>query len=366
MIGRGMQPPEALSLDLERAALRAIKKTYADLNGAFFRFQLRTPVFELGQGTSRLGRWLGEARVIELCRELFTVHGWGVLVEVLKHEMAHQYVDEVLGVREEPSHGPAFRRVCEERGFDARAQGVPTSGGSTTGDARVLDRIAKLLSLAQSPNQHEAQAAMSAAQRLMLRHNLESIASGGDGTYTFRHLGEPSGRVDESARLLAVILSEHFFVEVIWVPVWRARVGKRGSVLEVCGSVQNVELAEYVHAFLTRTAERLWREHRAQHGIRSQAGRRSFVAGVMHGFSQKLDREKKKSRSEGLVWVGDAELGRYFRKRHPHVRFQRYGSRAGSLAYSEGQKAGQGIVLHRGVRGERPRSTAPRLLPPGR
>ena len=53
--------------------------------------------------------------------------------------------------------------------------------------------------------------------------------------------------------ILAGILSDHFFVEVIWVPVWRPLDGKRGSVLEVCGSPANLELAEYVHAFVNHT-----------------------------------------------------------------------------------------------------------------
>ena len=53
---------------------------------------------------------------------------------------------------------------------------------------------------------------------------------------------------------MALILSEHFFVETIWVPVWRPLEGKRGQVIEVCGTRANVEIADYVHDFLTRPA----------------------------------------------------------------------------------------------------------------
>ena len=72
-----------------------------------------------------------------------------MLVEVLKHEMAHQFVDEVLGVHDEPDHGPVFRQVCDERGIDARAAGAPDADRARD---HVLDRIAKLLALAGSPN----------------------------------------------------------------------------------------------------------------------------------------------------------------------------------------------------------------------
>jgi hypothetical protein len=206
---------------------------------------------------------------------------------------------------------------------------------------------------------------MSAARRLMLKYNLDAVKSGVRQSYTYRHLGEPSGRIGAEARMLAALLAEHFFVEVIWVPVWRPLVGKRGTVLEVCGTVENVELAEYVHAFMGHTAERLWREHKRALRIKGDSGRQSFLTGVMSGFKEKLTRERRGAEQEALVWQGDAELSGFFRSRHPRIRHQRYLSRAGSAAYAEGRRAGQNIVLHRGVR-EGTSGGPVRLLPSGR
>lgn len=344
LLGR-MSSAARLTIDLERAALLAIKRTYDDVNGRFFRWKLQTPIFLLVDSGGKLGSWSQRTRVLALSRALLFDHGWGVLVEVLKHEMAHQYVHEVLGVGDETSHGPTFRQVCEERGIDAKAAGVPASHEN----APILDRIAKLLALAGSSNEHEAQAATSAAQRLMLKHNIDAISASTRSDYTYRHVGQPSGRISASQRLLAAILQQHFFVEVIWVSVWRPLEGKRGSVLEVCGTPENVELAEYVCAFLTHTSERLWREHKRASRLRSDGGRQSFLAGVMTGFREKLDREREKNRAQGLVWIGDAERERYFRARHPNVRWSRYRSRAGTDAYASGREAGRGIVLQRGV-----------------
>src|SRR5882757_5956539 len=132
-----------LRIELEQAALRAIHKTFEHVNGSLFRFKLRVPAFELTDSIDRLGRWVPALRTLELSRELLVKHGWGVLEEVLKHEMAHQYVDEVLRVRDEPAHGPQFRRICQERGIDARAAGAPTGSEQAPGSP-VLDRIAKL------------------------------------------------------------------------------------------------------------------------------------------------------------------------------------------------------------------------------
>jgi hypothetical protein len=343
-----MVAPQRVHVELERAALYAIARTYEHVNGSLFRFRLRPPAFELTDGFERLGRWVPRPRTIELSRRLLSEHGWGVLEEVLKHEMAHQYVDEVLQVQGEPAHGPAFRKVCEERGIDARAAGAPIASPGAA-KSPVLERIAKLLALAESPNEHEAQAAMSAAQRLMLKHNIEAAASGA-ASYCFRHLGKPTGRVSEHERRLALILDEHFFVQVIWVPVWRPLEAKRGSVLEVCGTRDNVELAAYVYDFLMYTAGALYCADRKQRGDRSHQARRKFLAGVMAGFHQRLERERARSTAEGLVWVGDAELGGYFRRRHPHVRWARHSVSTGGEAYARGQTAGRNIVLHRGVK----------------
>jgi hypothetical protein len=350
---------DPLGVELERRALHAARRYYAELNASLFRDKLVPAVLEFSDVDGRFGRYVASTRSIELSRRLLSDHGWGVLVEVLKHEMAHQFVYEVLGVHDEAAHGPAFRKACAERGIDARASGVPEPTGPRH---HVLDRIAKLLALAESSNEHEAQAAASAAQRLMLKYNIDCAARGEAQNYRFRHLGLPKGRILESERILATILGHHFFVEVIWVPVYRPLAGKRGTVLEVCGSEENLELAEYVHAFLSHTSERLFREYQKREGIRSRRSRQSFLSGVMTGFRERLEREGRSHSGEGLVWKGDAELVSYFRRRHPHIRFTRHASRSNGHAYAQGREAGKNLVLHRGVSAG-PSNTGPRLLP---
>ncbi|HMJ11960.1 MAG TPA: DUF2786 domain-containing protein [Polyangiaceae bacterium] len=340
---------EGLTIELERAALRAVRTAYAELNESLFGRRLRYCQLTFVDPGPRLGRWVGDLRSIELSRALLIHHGWGVLIEVLKHEMAHQYVYEVEGSPAEPPHGPAFRRVCRERGIDERATGIPLGAEADSVHARILERVSKLLALAESANEHEAQNAMSAAQRLMLKYNIEVTFESRATSYGFRHLGRASGRVSEAERRLANILADHFFVECIWVPVWRPLEGKRGSILEVCGRGENLELAEYVYSFLRHTAEALFREYKKQNGVHRNTSRQSYTAGVMLGFQDKLREERKKSQHEGLVWLGDAELRSWFERRYPRVRrVSRAGARR-SQAYAHGREAGKRIVLHRGV-----------------
>jgi hypothetical protein len=312
--------------------------------------------------TSRgtLGRWLPNTRTLEISRPLVLQHPWGAVIEVLKHEMAHQYVHEVLGETSQTPHGPAFRDACARLGVDAGASGVPDSAAAGAQE-KVVERIARLLALGESANRHEAEAAMAAAQRLMLKHNLEVAQTAAGYDYGFSHLGRPTGRVGEHERLVAMILGKHFFVEAIWIPVYRALEGKRGNVLEICGNRANLVIAEYVHGFLHATAASLWRDHKRARGIASDRERRVFLAGVMIGFADKLVRQSAKSRGEGLIWVKDGDLAGYFRRRHPYVRHVRHTGQRRTDAWADGRAAGRRIVLHKPV--EAATTLRGRLLP---
>jgi hypothetical protein len=269
-----------------------------------------------------------------------------VVLEVLKHEMAHQYVHEVLR-EDEPAHGPAFRAVCERLGIDARASGVPELTLDAAGK-RVLERVHKLLALAESDNQHEAEAAAAAAQRLMLKHNVE-LPDDASSHYSFRELGRVTGRVTEWERRLGNLLRDHFFVDVIWVPAYRIHQQKRGSVMEVIGTPENLDLAAYVYDFMVRTGERLWRAHQLAQSIRGNADRRAFLAGVMSGFAQKLAQQAKSHRAQGLVWQPASARNVYTRQRHPYLRTISHRGHRQRDVFAHGQRAGREVVLHKGV-----------------
>jgi hypothetical protein len=353
----------ALEGELASATLKALRASYREINDRFFGAVLRPPTLKLNDSsTIRLGSWDPTLRCIEISSPLLVEYGWGAAIEVLKHEMAHQFVHEVLFGPDEPMHGAVFQQVCRERGIDARASADPTAG-----DARhpVLDRIRKLLSLAQSPNEHEAQSATRLAQRLMLRHNIEQLSLDREEGYTHRQLGRTTGRVSEAESILGAILQEHFFVDVIWVYAFRPLEEKYGRVMEVCGRSENIELADYVHDFLTRMGERLWEEHKVTTGIRRNRDRRAFVAGVMSGFRDQLDEQKSEQVGGGLIWLGDPKLGDYFKRRHPMITTNRYYERAGDAARDTGRSAGSKIVLHRGITSSREGGSRKQLTPGG-
>lgn len=348
--------PHDLTARLEAALVREIALEYMQLNRVYFKNGLTAPQFALVPARAHLGRWIATTRTLELSRPLVLEQPWGVVLEVLKHEMAHQYVHETLGETDQTPHGQAFRDACRRLGIDGAASGMPSASTTpwSTSDEKMIERIARLLALAESPNVHEAEAAMAAAQRLMLKHNIEVRRDAAARGYGFRHVGRPTGRVVEFERILAMVLGKYFFVEVIWVPVYRPLEGKRGSVLELCGTPSNVEIAAYVHQYLTHTAEHLWADHKVAHAIRGDRDRRTFLAGVMSGFAEKLARQAASNKEQGLVWVKDGDLSQFYRRRHPHIRQVRNTGAPKNEVFSHGREAGRNIVLHRGVGGASP------------
>ena len=344
--------------------MRALAATWDEINANHFRGRLARPVMALHEGKGRLGFWDGHIRTVSLSRPLVLETPWSQVREVLKHEAAHQFVEEILGERGQSAHGPAFQRLCETMGIDAAATGLPAAPTEAgTSEDPVLRRIARLLALAESPNLHEAEAAMQQAGRLMLRHNIDATVARAKRGYGFRHVGQNKRRIEAARQVLASILSTHFFVDVIWIPSFDPHTGTEGRVLELCGTPANLEVAAWVYTFLTETSERLWQEHKRQSGVRGDRDRRRFKLGVMMGFEEKLQAGAKNNRQEGLIWRGDPELEAYLGRRYPR---RTGGGRIGyhrDAAYEHGRQAGHGIVLHKTLHSHENRG---RFLPPAR
>jgi hypothetical protein len=356
VLGSRVQGPEVL-----QQTLRYVRRVYQEYNLSLFKGRLRPPLIEWSSAESELGAYVSACRTLRLSTTLLE-QPWGALIEVLKHEMAHQFVLDELGITGEGPHGPTFQRVCQQLGIDGRARGMPRLDVAEGSDdtQRLRARVEKLLALAESDNQFEAEAATMAARRLMLKYNLERV-SGEDGRYAFVHLGPPTARRPAWQRILASILADHFFVEVIVVPVFVPEKGRTASVLELCGTADNLALAEYVYAFLERTAQALWKAHKSERRLRGDAGRRSFLFGVLSGFRDKLESDVRRHEQEGLVWAGDPALADFFRRRHPHIRRVGSSGRIDPSTYDAGHQAGQRIVLHRGIRAGSDSPAPPRL-----
>lgn len=362
----------SLSIEQERRLLAVLREEWEHWNVARFRRSLRPPIFTLDDTSTRLGQWERVTRTLSLSRGFVISHAWPAVVEVLKHEMAHQFVSEVLDVTDETAHGPTFQRVCRDRGIDARAAGRPLAGEEDDPrTARVARTVEKLLALASSDNVHEAETAMRAARRLLAQHNLgDADLPGAERVHDYLHVGPVLLRVHEWQRLLASLLAEHFFVEAIWVSAYVPTTGKRGSQLELCGTPANLKIAEYVHGYLAHVAPRLWDSYKEREAVRGDRERLPYFAGLMNGFRQQLRSDAKaESKSEPsaqrqMVHVATEALRGFYRGRHPYVRTVRYGGAARGEAFAEGESEGRALTLRRPL--DASGQAGPALLPSAR
>ena len=292
---------------------------------------------------SYMGQWETATREMSFSRHLVTTRPWNEVIEVLKHEMAHQYLAETLKVFHETSHGPTFYQVCKQYHIDAAPRGTP-GADKVTATNHIVEKIQHLLELAaKNPEPEEADAAAKAARNLMLKYNIEVQAKNEERGYTIRYLGGVTGRIQAYMSVLATILNKFYFVECIWMPAHDPRNGKEGNELEVSGTEDNVEAAEFIYDFLSRAALQAWetkfadptfkleldREFSRNYGRTGApttprgfvvSARSNFLTGFMRGFQDKLKQNEAQEQQAGLILAKDAQLESFFNQRHPHIR----------------------------------------------
>ena len=340
---------------LHEAWIRQLRNEYCQLNILYGGGKLKLPLFRIGSFSTRLGEWDPLTRTITIAGRHILSNPWTDVIATLKHEMAHQFVSEVMGIPDAAPHGPEFQKACAIFRIDPAASARPGELGQLdASDAerdRMLARVRDLLRLATSPNEHEAASAMRMAHKYLLKYNLDLAQLDRRLRYETRFLGKVSQRVQEWEYILANILQEHFFVDVIHFSSYDALADKEGTVLEVIGTRENLDGAEYAYNFVRNNAERLWLEHRRAHpGIGGT--KLQYLAGLLRGFQRKLDEERKGFEEErGLVWKGDPGLEEHRRYLHPRLRKISCGGVSRGDSFRAGERDGRNLTIHRGVEG---------------
>ena len=258
-------------------------------NEEYLAGRLKTPLIELSPAVRTLGQWDRTHRRISVSVAHVRGDPWMAVMDTLRHEMAHQYVDEILEVNDETPHSAAFDRACRQLRCSPRA---------------------------------------SATQAL------------GEGPI--------KGRRSSWELWLAMILNEFFFVEVLWARSYDALGDRDGTVLTVYGTATNLEIAEYVYAYLSQLIYRLWPQYVQRLGIQGNRERQGYFAGVLQGFHGKLTERERQSRSAGreLVWIGDSRLVEYYRYHNPRVVTRKTGGVVASDAFLDGVEEGRRVTIH--------------------
>ena len=346
------QFPEAL----ERCWLKRLAWHFDHINYQYLGCALKRPVFILGDSKKKLGSWDGNRRTLMISRHHILSHDWETVVDTLRHEMAHQYVEEHLGLGAAAPHGREFRDTCELLRCDPAAKADTATlrklEDSPSEKDRNLGRIKELLALAGSPNEHEAATAMRLAQKYLLKYNLDLEDLSAARDYEFLYLGDCASRVQEYQYVLSNILQEYFFVLAIWTYSYDPRRDKPGKRLQICGTKQNLEIASYVYDYVMGAAGPLWDAHKAATATKKKlrGTRLQYLAGLLQGLKQKLERQKGSlEREQGLIWVGDTRLSEYWRHLNPRIRSVSGSGVARSRGYADGMRDGRKLNIRRGV-----------------
>lgn len=336
------------------------------------------PVFVVHADMTEWGRWRGGSlRQLELHERLLFEHPWYAVVDVFRHEMAHQLRECLYPTSEETSHGTLFRKLCERLGANPAASGqyptldqqMRTDDGAAADNPRsaLMTRVQKLLTLAARSESHEAEAALTKARSLMARHDLDESALGTEGSgFVSVCLGQARLRRPREDNVLGVLLQDFWGVKSLWVsePVWDAsrRQVRLGRNLEISGRLDRVRVATYVYHYLRGYIERGWNAlpTRMRGGQRQ---RRDYALGVLDGFGAVLARQDAQEDTRAVILKDDAGLDDYFAARHPCIR-----SRRNSIVeknqehFAAGRAAGKKVRIAPGLETGGEGRPGPRLL----
>ena len=171
---------------------------------------------------------------------------------------------------------------------------------------------------------------MEKANVIIAKYNIDFVLNGLDAEYDYIQISVGSTKTPLTIKWILGILQKHFFVQTIIVTTYDAEKCSAVKAFEMVGSTDNLAMAEYVFNFLCNSVEKLWEDYRKKTGAKGSE-KRSFCAGVLKGFCEKLDANDQAQNEEILRGTGcqttsllivdqDPHLNRLFRERHPNVR----------------------------------------------
>lgn len=217
----------------------------------------------------------------------------------------------------------------------------------------IIEKIKKLLALANSSNEHEAALAASHAQRLLSEHNLAMA------DIEAAHKSDKAGKVETTVsktlpkwlRHLSAGVSTAFDCQAIHHP----STGKMTFI----GVGVDVQIAAYTFTYLDRTVRKLCSTYMKQHARSTIANRHrelmrnSYYMGAVSTINARLREQKVQTPvttgalvpvKEGLIRQTMNEIGnlRTMRSRKSYVNTD---------AYSRGQTDGGQVGIHKGITG---------------
>lgn len=215
----------------------------------------------------------------------------------------------------------------------------------------IIEKIRKLLALANSSNEHEAALAAAHAQRLLSEHNLAmaDIASEQKPQSADKVEAQVSKTLPKWVRHLSAGICTAFDCQAIHHPA----IGKMTFI----GVGADVQIAAYTFAYLDKTVRRLCSSYMKNHvssempNRHRELKRQSYYLGAVSTITGRLRGQKAVTPTtpgalvpvkEGLIKKAMSEMGptRTVRSRKSYI---------DSHAYSKGQQDGHNVGINKGI-----------------
>ena len=338
-----------------------------------YKVPLPRPNLEISNSRTEWGTWNADFRSLKLSVHLIREQPWDIVLHVFKHEVAHQIVTDIFHSAD--GHGELFRKACEMIGVpdefrgargdlrrpiaDFRKQAIESDG------CRMLEKVRKLLSLAQSENENEAFLAMRKANELIEKYNIDRVEQDRASGCVYAIINHKKKRVENYQRRICSILKGHFFVDVVYADLFDAGDCQVYKTIELLGTGENVAIAEYVYYFLMNQMEILWKVHLHTNGNGVSRNKRSYRLGLLRGLHDKLDREARERKLHfgggtpdakslsALVCSQDRNLEAFTKMRFP--RLVSYSSRRATVdmdTFQAGINDGKRLKIYKGIEGK--------------
>ena len=308
------------------------------------------PVIRIEFFKSTCGQWDPLCQTLTLSAELIEKHPWGVVKEVLKHEMAHMLSDD--------GHGPQFQRACQHLGvrdpFCRAYVDIPADVFSLeqTQENPLVRKVQRLLSLAGSENEHEAALAMAKVKELMDAHRISTFATQGvQHPFCVHTLRLMKKRLPRFYLSLSHVLVNYFHVEAVWSREYHAQRNETFQTLELLGERSHVLMAEHVFYFMVHTLEVLWEGYKKTRGALPRH-KTAYELGVIKGFEKKLSvsvvRAAAQNPIESTAIVNHQKvLSSFVEQYFPRVTVKKRGAslRIDENHYNSGMKDGKNVTI---------------------
>lgn len=224
---------------------------------------------------------------------------------------------------------------------------------------KVIEKIQKLLNLANSPDENEAKAATAMANSLLLKHNLSmQQIKEHQNEYIKEDTIDGGYNLKPHHDSITSLLINFFFVRCIihskydghssgqyGIPKARFR-----KIIQLVGTKENVQIATYIFQYLDKAYPELWKDYYDRNATIKTSDRKSFYMGLTAGISKLLEETKWKVQEEmGLVLVEDPGLKKFVDQISDGAYGKNSSSSLNPEVFQDGIETGKNITLRKPI-----------------